>query len=281
MHVCLSKCVKFIKWKASFGNIAAHRRRQHAVTVGKERREALIRTKRLCIVGVSDDRDFPFDSDMITDEEQSILEAQASSAVETLKLAVGYQGKGAMQKRVTALRELRRLLSRSEFPPVQAALEAGAIPILVQCLSFGSPDEQEKGRLGDFGLGAEGGREKYAFLFLLISQPCCVVVYQCVAIVYANSALVPMEILNKSIMFNVGNIAAHRRRQHAVTVGKERREALIRTKRLCIVGVSDDRDFPFDSDMITDEEQSILEAQASSAVETLKLAVGYQYVNSS
>jgi len=47
-----------------------------------------------------------------------------------------------MQKRVTALRELRRLLSKSEFPPVEAALRAGAIPLLVQCLSFGSPDEQ-------------------------------------------------------------------------------------------------------------------------------------------
>lgn len=47
-----------------------------------------------------------------------------------------------MQKRVTALRELRRLLSKSEFPPVEAALSAGAIPLLVQCLSFGSPDEQ-------------------------------------------------------------------------------------------------------------------------------------------
>lgn len=47
-----------------------------------------------------------------------------------------------MQKRVTALRELRRLLSKSEFPPVEAALSADAIPLLVQCLSFGSPDEQ-------------------------------------------------------------------------------------------------------------------------------------------
>uniref|UniRef100_A0A2N9IAJ0 Importin subunit alpha n=1 Tax=Fagus sylvatica TaxID=28930 RepID=A0A2N9IAJ0_FAGSY len=47
-----------------------------------------------------------------------------------------------MQKRVGALRDLRRLLSKSEFPPVEAALKAGAIPILVQCLSFGSPDEQ-------------------------------------------------------------------------------------------------------------------------------------------
>lgn len=52
------------------------------------------------------------------------------------------RGKGALQKRVTALRELRHLLSRSEFPPAEPALKAGAIPILVQCLSFGSPDEQ-------------------------------------------------------------------------------------------------------------------------------------------
>ncbi|GMP85170.1 hypothetical protein CsSME_00038438 [Camellia sinensis var. sinensis] len=47
-----------------------------------------------------------------------------------------------MAKRVAALRELRRLLSRSEFPPVEAALKAGAVPLLVQGLSFGSPDEQ-------------------------------------------------------------------------------------------------------------------------------------------
>lgn len=47
-----------------------------------------------------------------------------------------------MQKKVTALRELRRLLSKSEFPPIEAAINAGAIPLLVQCLSFGSPDEQ-------------------------------------------------------------------------------------------------------------------------------------------
>ncbi|KAK3021357.1 hypothetical protein RJ639_045990 [Escallonia herrerae] len=101
-----------------------------------------MRTKRLCRVGVSGESEVPLDSDMMIDEEQSILEAQTSSAVEELKLAVGYQGKGVMQKRVTALRKLRRLLSRSEFPPVEAALQAGAIPLLVQCLSFGSPDEQ-------------------------------------------------------------------------------------------------------------------------------------------
>lgn len=51
-------------------------------------------------------------------------------------------GKGATQKKVETLRELRRLLSKSEVPPVKAALQAGVIPLLVQCLAFGSPDEQ-------------------------------------------------------------------------------------------------------------------------------------------
>lgn len=128
--------------KSSVGNVAANRRRQHAVTVGKERKESLMRAKRLCRVGISGDGDVSLDNEMMIDEEQSILEAQTSSAVEGLKSAMAYQGKGAMQKRVGALRDLRRLLSKSEFPPVEAALKAGAIPILVQCLSFGSPDEQ-------------------------------------------------------------------------------------------------------------------------------------------
>ncbi|XP_022145636.1 importin subunit alpha-9 [Momordica charantia] len=126
--------------KSSVGNVAARRRRQHAVTVGKERRESLVRAKRLCRIGIGDD--VAVDNEMIMDEELSILEAQTSSAVDELKSAVQYQGKGVMQKRIHALRELRRLLSRSEFPPVEAALEAGAVPLLVQCLSFGSPDEQ-------------------------------------------------------------------------------------------------------------------------------------------
>ncbi|KAJ9181611.1 hypothetical protein P3X46_009726 [Hevea brasiliensis] len=128
--------------KSSVGSVAAQKRRQNAVAVGKERRESLVRAKRLCRVGISGDSDIPLDSDMMIDEEQSILEAQTLSAVEELKSAIAFQGKGAMQKKVGALRELRRLLSRSEFPPVEAALKAGAVPLLVQCLSFGSPDEQ-------------------------------------------------------------------------------------------------------------------------------------------
>ncbi|XP_077214477.1 importin subunit alpha-9 [Tasmannia lanceolata] len=128
--------------KSPVGNIAAQRRRQNAVTVGKERREALVRTKRLCRDGLANDSEVSLERDMIIDEEQVALDAQTSSAVEELKSAVLYQGKGATQKKVEALRDLRRLLSKSEIPPVGAALQAGAIPVLVQCLSFGSSDEQ-------------------------------------------------------------------------------------------------------------------------------------------
>ncbi|KAG5002954.1 hypothetical protein JHK86_027093 [Glycine max] len=129
--------------KSSVGNAAASRRRQHAVTVGKERRESLMRAKRLCRVGIGGGNgEFSVDSDMLTDEEQSILESQTLAAVENLKSALAFQGKGAVKKRVGALQELRRLLSRSEFPPVESAINAGAVPLLVQCLSFGSPEEQ-------------------------------------------------------------------------------------------------------------------------------------------
>ncbi|KAK7355721.1 hypothetical protein VNO80_14981 [Phaseolus coccineus] len=129
--------------KSSVGNAAASRRRQHAVAVGKERRESLMRAKRLCRVGIGGgDEEVAIDSDMLIDEEQSLLESQTSVAVENLKSALAFQGKGAVKKRVGALQELRRLLSRSEFPPVESALKAGAVPMLVQCLCFGSPDEQ-------------------------------------------------------------------------------------------------------------------------------------------
>ncbi|GAB4856697.1 Importin subunit alpha-9 [Ancistrocladus abbreviatus] len=128
--------------KDAFGNVAAQRRRQSAVTVGKERREALVRAKRLCRAGIGGYDDTELDSSMMLDEEQSVLEAQTSTAVEGLKTAIAYQGKGAVHKRIAALQELRRLLSRSEFPPIEAALKAGVMPVLVQCLSFGSPDEQ-------------------------------------------------------------------------------------------------------------------------------------------
>lgn len=121
------------------GNMEANRRRQIAATVGKERREVLLRAKRLC-------RE-ESDNDTIMDEEEQQAQASmdatlTSQAVEQLKSAILYQGKGATPKKVEALRHLRRLLSKSDFPPIEAAVEAGAVPILSQCLSFGSPDEQ-------------------------------------------------------------------------------------------------------------------------------------------
>nr|KAJ0199454.1 hypothetical protein LSAT_V11C600310550 [Lactuca sativa] len=127
---------------SSIGNAAVQRRRQHAVSVAKERREAMFRTKRLCTEVVSNDMDVAIHGDMMIEEEPSILEAQTLSAVEELKLAISSKGKDTVQKKVNALRELRRLLSRSEFPFVEIALKSGAIPLLSQCLSFGSQDEQ-------------------------------------------------------------------------------------------------------------------------------------------
>lgn len=62
-------------------------------------------------------------------------------------------------------------------------------------------------------------------------------------------------------------------------MGKERRELLVRAKRLCRVGTSSDGDALLDSEMMIDEEQPILEGQTCSAVEDLKSAVTYQYVN--
>ena len=52
------------------------------------------------------------------------------------------RGKGAQKKKIEALRALRRLLSQSEVPPIEVAIKAGAVPLLVQYLSFGSSDEQ-------------------------------------------------------------------------------------------------------------------------------------------
>ncbi|KAL4582384.1 hypothetical protein LXL04_006931 [Taraxacum kok-saghyz] len=128
----LENCNPSCYFSVVVGSTAAQKRKQNAVSVGKERREALFRTKRLCRAGVSTDTDIPIDdNDMMIEEEQSILESQTTSAVQELNLAITFQGKGAVQKKVNALRELRRLLSKS-----------GAIPLLAQCLSFGSQDEQ-------------------------------------------------------------------------------------------------------------------------------------------
>lgn len=76
----------------------------------------------------------------------------------------------------------------------------------------------------------------------------------------------------------VGNVAGQRRRQQAVTVAKERRESLVRAKRLCRVGTNggDDEDARVENEMMIDEEQPVLEAQTVKAVEELKSAVQSQ-----
>lgn len=57
---------------------------------------------------------------------------------------------------------------------------------------------------------------------------------------------------------------------------------MVRTKRLCRVGVGGQDDDPIiEDDMMTDGgEQNILEDQAASAVAELKLSMFYQYVSS-
>ena len=68
-------------------DIAGRRRREHAVALGKERREALVRAKRICRHGFNDDATSQ-DSGMMVDEQAVSLNAQTSRTVEELKLVV-------------------------------------------------------------------------------------------------------------------------------------------------------------------------------------------------
>lgn len=74
------------------------------------------------------------------------------------------------------------------------------------------------------------------------------------------------------------NIAGQRRRQLAVAVGKEKREALIRTKRLCREAHSDDVEISPEGEMNIDQEQTVLDAQTSQTVEELKSVLTDLYV---
>ncbi|MCO5600194.1 hypothetical protein L7F22_054302 [Adiantum nelumboides] len=120
------------------GNAAGQRRRRHAITVGKERRDAVVRAKRMRRTDASDEG-------MIVEEKfsEKTLDEDTIQAVQDLKsLFTMSNAKSSSQKRMEALRRLRRLLSCSSNPPVDAAVEAGIVPILVKCLEFGSSDEQ-------------------------------------------------------------------------------------------------------------------------------------------
>ncbi|KAM0840362.1 hypothetical protein ACQ4PT_059712 [Festuca glaucescens] len=128
--------------KSSVHNTAASRRREQAVAIGKERREALMRAKRVCRTPLSGSNESTIeDGDMVIDDEKG-LETRTAQAVQELKSSLSSQGKGAQKKKIEALRALRRLLSQSEVPPIEVAIKAGAVPLLVQFLSFGSSDEQ-------------------------------------------------------------------------------------------------------------------------------------------
>lgn len=71
-------------------NLATSRRKQHAIALGKERREALIRTKRLCRDGLGGN-DLASEGDMIVDEEKEVLDKKTAETVESLKSALHYQ----------------------------------------------------------------------------------------------------------------------------------------------------------------------------------------------
>lgn len=128
--------------KTPVGNIAGQRRRQQALAVGKERRDAMVRAKRLCRVDDNDESTNITDTDVAMDDRKADLEEQTVHTVEELKSAASSIGKGSFKKKMEVLRSLRRLLSQTAVPPVDAAVHAGVVPILVQCISFGSSDEQ-------------------------------------------------------------------------------------------------------------------------------------------
>uniref|UniRef100_A0A453EC91 Importin subunit alpha n=1 Tax=Aegilops tauschii subsp. strangulata TaxID=200361 RepID=A0A453EC91_AEGTS len=101
-----------------------------------------MRAKRVCRAPLSGSDEATIeDGDMVIDEKAD-LETRTAQAVEELKSALSSQGKGAQKKKIEALRAVRRVLSQSEVPPIQVAIKAGAVPLLVQYLSFGSSDEQ-------------------------------------------------------------------------------------------------------------------------------------------
>lgn len=129
-------------FKTSVGKGAGQRRRQAAITVGKDRRESVVRAKRL---RRADPSDHGADDSMQlvtagTDDEAAYKALEDSTVAAVLNLKT--IGKGATAKKVEALQVLRRLLSCSAYPPVHAAVEAGVVPLLVDCLAFGASEDQ-------------------------------------------------------------------------------------------------------------------------------------------
>jgi importin subunit alpha-6/7 len=78
----------------------------------------------------------------------------------------------------------------------------------------------------------------------------------------------------------VHNSAASRRREQAVAIGKERREALMRAKRVCRAPLSGSDDAAMEeTDMVMDVDKADLGERTVQAVEELKSALSSQYVS--
>eukprot|EP00246_Nothoceros_aenigmaticus_P002922 TRINITY_DN13849_c0_g1_i2.p1 TRINITY_DN13849_c0_g1~~TRINITY_DN13849_c0_g1_i2.p1 ORF type:complete len:548 (-),score=94.74 TRINITY_DN13849_c0_g1_i2:371-2014(-) len=129
--------------KASDINAAGQRRRQLASIIGKERREAFVRAKRFRTATISEGLVNGESMDIVDIDteigEHDVLEEKTRRAVEKLRLALSPK-KGA--RKLLSLRNLRKLLSCNARPPIDVAVKAGVVPLLVQCLALGSSEEQ-------------------------------------------------------------------------------------------------------------------------------------------
>ncbi|KAL2623521.1 hypothetical protein R1flu_003726 [Riccia fluitans] len=131
--------------KSPVGNQAGQRRRQQAVQIGKERRDAVVRAKRLRRGDGIQNGDFLESHDLHMEGDVSgtnFLEEKTLTAVQALKEAAAATGKDASRKKIEVLRQVRSLLSSNASPPLSVAVQAGVVPVLVDCLAFGSSEEQ-------------------------------------------------------------------------------------------------------------------------------------------
>ncbi|KAH9289777.1 hypothetical protein KI387_033894, partial [Taxus chinensis] len=71
-------------------NIAGQRRRQQAVSVGKERRDAVVRAKRLCRVDHNDEDGNIVETDFAMADDIASLEDLTVRTVEELKSAASF-----------------------------------------------------------------------------------------------------------------------------------------------------------------------------------------------
>lgn len=137
--------------KGAVGHAAGPRRRLLALSGGKERREALVRSKRLRRTVAAEDgalADMTADGAAAPPPGESSRQAGEESvraAVRKLEAAIAKAPGRFSGERLAALREVRELLSPAEavdVPPLAAAVRGGLVPLLILCLQFGAPEEQ-------------------------------------------------------------------------------------------------------------------------------------------